>query len=378
MTKEPRANITDRRYRVYTYQDVDRVPDVEFGYWPQTVRRWLKEGLSIELSPEEINSMFSAKVNRHFGFDGEGCGINLRVGMYPPFEEEVIERKEHSVIMRDAGGCLAESYPHDEEESSIPHFIDFPVKTPGDWATMKERYRNDGAYREIPSDHQAAVIAAAQRGTSVSAFSVGMYGQLRQWMGFENLSYAFYECPDMIHDMVDHWSRHITLQIERLDPEVPIDEFSWWEDMAGKNGPFVGPDMFREFLQPGYHRVMETARKRGCVLGCVDSDGDPHDIARNWLEEGVNIILPFERAAGCDPLAWRREFGKALRIQGGIDKRLLVECGGALDRELDRLKPLLEEGGVIPHLDHLVPPDVSYTNFQRYLQKKRKLIGRDA
>jgi len=40
-----RTEIKDRYYRTYTYQDVDRAPDIEFGYWPQTIRRWLKEGL---------------------------------------------------------------------------------------------------------------------------------------------------------------------------------------------------------------------------------------------------------------------------------------------------------------------------------------------
>jgi hypothetical protein len=39
-----RKDITDRYYRTFTYQAIDRVPDIEFGYWPQTIRRWLKEG----------------------------------------------------------------------------------------------------------------------------------------------------------------------------------------------------------------------------------------------------------------------------------------------------------------------------------------------
>lgn len=47
-----RTNIQDRFYRVYTYQSVDRVPDIEFGYWSQTIQRWMKEGLS----PEKDNA----------------------------------------------------------------------------------------------------------------------------------------------------------------------------------------------------------------------------------------------------------------------------------------------------------------------------------
>jgi hypothetical protein len=58
-----RREITDRFYRVYTYQNVDRVPDVEFGYWPQTIRRWVKEGLPLELTAEEQNQMFLRKLD---------------------------------------------------------------------------------------------------------------------------------------------------------------------------------------------------------------------------------------------------------------------------------------------------------------------------
>ena len=96
----------------------------------------------------------------------------------------------------------------------------------------------------------------------------------------------------------------------------------------------------------------------------------------NWLEEGVNIMFPLEVAAGVDPYAWREEFGLELRLRGGVAKAPLVTGGSAIDAELERLKPLLERGGSIPHLDHLVPPNISYKNYLEYLEKKRKLIGK--
>ncbi len=66
-----RTGIKDRYYRTYTYQDVDRVPDIEFGYWPQTIRRWLKEGLTLKLTLEETEAMFSRKLDNYFGFERE-------------------------------------------------------------------------------------------------------------------------------------------------------------------------------------------------------------------------------------------------------------------------------------------------------------------
>jgi uroporphyrinogen decarboxylase len=349
---------------------------MEFGYWPQTIRRWLKEGLPSEMESERCQ-MFSGKLDRFFGFDEPNqTGVDLRVMMNPLFTEEVLERKETSVVMRDATGVVAERYPNEAEESSIPHFIRFPVETPEDWKSLKARFRFDDPIRCIPQNEVDAMRSGVAAGRMSTLWLCGFYGALRGWMGTENLSYAFYEEPAVVHDMADHWGELCARQIERLPDDLPVDCVIWWEDMASKNGPLVGPKMFREFLQPGYHRVMEVARKRGCAISIVDCDGNPHDIVRNWLEEGVNIMFPLEVAAGVDPYAWRKEFGTELRLKGGIGKGPLVAGGKAIDKELDRVRPLMEQGGYIPHLDHLVPPDISYSNYCYYLEKKRNLIGK--
>jgi uroporphyrinogen decarboxylase len=354
------------------------VPDLEFGYWPQTIRRWLREGMPLELSVEETEEMFSAKVDDHFGFENEGWTIPRHTDMNPPFEEVILERRANSVVMRDEVGIVAERYLHDSDLSSIPRFIQFPVETPEDWAHLKERYRLDDPCRAPSAQEIKEARQARDAGQSIRISFVGFYGQLRHWMGMEKLSFAFYDYPDMVHDMVSHWAELCARQIEQLPSDVPIDQVNWWEDMASKNGPLVSPELFREVLQPGYHRVMGAAQARGCVLGQVDCDGNPHAIVANWLEEGVNIMFPIEIGAGADPTAWREEFGRDVLLRGGINKRAIAEGGSAIDAELERMRPLLEEGGCIPHLDHLVPPDVSYANYNTYLEKKRALIGRQA
>ena len=366
-----RTNVTERFYRFFTGQAVDRCPDQEFGYWPQTIRRWLKEGMEVDLTPEERNQMFCRKVNDYFGFENwHAVHLSLRWHMNPKFEEKVIERRGASVIMRDTGGAIAQRYQNDQDDSSIPHFIEFPVKTPDDWKAMKERYRLDDPTREIPTQEIETARKGAAEGRIIAVNGPGPYGVLRDWMGFENLSIAFYEYPEMIHDMVEHLAALAVNQLRKIPTDIPIDFVSYWEDMASKNGPFVGPSMFREFLQPCYHAIIVELRKHGCVLGLVDCDGNPHDIVGNWLEEGVNIMFPLEVAAGVDPYAWRREFGRGLLLKGGVAKAPLVEGGSAIDRELERLRPLYEQGGFMPHLDHLVPPDIPLKHYQQYIEKK--------
>ncbi len=371
-----RAEITDRTYKVYTRQSVDRVADIEFGYWPQTIRRWIREGLPLELSDDEQNRMFLPRLDDFFGFDREGYRLPSRIHMNPAFTEEVLERRGDKTVLRGRDGITAERYLNDVDDSSIPHFIEFPVKEPADWHAMKRRFRYDDPTRCFAEREIVEAREAVSQGRMISIGFVGFYGQLRNWMGTERLSYAFYDHPDMIRDMVSHWAGLCARQIERLPHDIPIDFVSWWEDMAGKNGPLVSPAMFREVLQPGYRTVMEAARSRGCELAHVDCDGNPHDIVANWLEEGVNVMFPLEVQAGVDPLEWRREFGRDLRLRGGINKYALVEGAAAIDRELERIKPLLDQGGFIPHLDHLVPPDVPYAHYCEYLEKKRRLIGR--
>ena len=371
-----RTDIKDRYYRVYTYQSVDRVPDLEFGYWPQTIRRWLKEGLPLQLTPQETNDSFCPKLDAFFGFEYERFALMLKMGMSNPFKQEILERKEGSIIQRGGDGVIAQCFTSDSDDSSIPHFIDFPVKNPDDWASMKERYRIGDPSQRPTEQHLAEARKAQSEGHSVRVFFTGFYGQLRNWMGMENLSYAFYDYPEMIREMVELWTAMAVDQIENLPADIRIDKIDWWEDMASKNGPLVSPDCFREFLQPGYHAVMAVAKKRELAVSLVDCDGNPYDLVPLWLAEGVNVMFPLEVTAGVDPYAWRREFGKELRLQGGIAKRPLVEGGAAIDHELERLRPLLEQGGYIPHLDHLVPPDISYDNYRTYLDKKRKLIGK--
>ena len=373
----PRIDIKSRQFKAFTYQDVDRVPDVEFGYWPQTIRRWLSEGMDLEMTREETNNAFSSKVDAFMGLDDdEFChGIGLNTGMEPTFEYEVIERKERSIIQRDAGGVIAECFDGDSDDSSIPHFIRFPVATPDDWAEMKFRFDPTRPSRTVSQETIDTASARVAEGCYNSVFFCGPYAFLRGLMGFMNVSTAFYEFHDMIHDKLDTWTTLCVSQIEALG-DTQIDHVNWWEDMSSKNGPFVSPTMFREFIQPSYHDIMTAAKKRGACISMVDSDGNPHDIVANWMEEGVNIMFPLEVAAGVDTYAWREEFGKVILLRGGVAKVPLVQGGSAIDAEMERLKPLLDQGGFIPHLDHLVPPDISFDNYRYYRDAKRKLIGK--
>ncbi len=379
--------VTERYYLFFRGERVDRVPDLEFGFWPQTIRRWLKEGLPRSLTDwwyqdhehfgeKDALDMFNKKLEEFFGFDSSGEELQLRLQINPGFPEEVISKEGDRTVMRDQGGIVSERYLSDVDESSIPRFIRFPVESREDWRKLAARYRREDPTRFFSDTELERIRRAAGEGRMITAGMSGFYGQLRNWMGFENLSLCFYDDPALVEEMTDFWAELCAGQISRLPADIPLDYVSWWEDMASKNGPFVGPELFRRFFLPAYMKVMDEARKRGCALSIVDCDGNPEALIPLWLEAGVNIMFPLEVNAGADHLGWRRKFGKELLLRGGINKEAIAAGGSSIDRELERIKPLMDAGGYVPHLDHLAPPNISYSDYLAYLEKKRKAIGR--
>ena len=76
------------------------------------------------------------------------------------------------------------------------------------------------------------------------------------------------------------------------------------------------------------------------------------------------------------PSAWPVSLARAAPLRGSYDKRALIEGPAAIDAEFERIMPLIKRGGIIPHTDHLVPPDVSFANYGYYRRRKREILGK--
>jgi hypothetical protein len=96
------------------------------------------------------------------------------------------------------------------------------------------------------------------------------------------------------------------------------------------------------------------------------------DIITLFMEAGVDGMLPFEFAAGIDIGSITRQYPDFI-ISSGIGKREIANAREAIDRELERLPPaMLARGGYPPPMDYHVPPEMSYADFQYYLERTRE------
>jgi uroporphyrinogen decarboxylase len=155
-----------------------------------------------------------------------------------------------------------------------------------------------------------------------------------------------------------------------------IEVFWFWEDMAYNAGPLIGPELYRKFALKHYRRVCDWLRARGIEHIWLDSDGDIHRLIPIWLDAGINGLWPFEVAAGMDVLEIRGTYGHDLRIGGGIDKRAIARGGAAMRHAVDRVMPLVEDGGYFPELDHSAPPDITWPNYSAYITYLLHRLGR--
>jgi uroporphyrinogen decarboxylase len=194
-------------------------------------------------------------------------------------------------------------------------------------------------------------------------------------MGTENLSLAWYDYPDLMHEMMEFFADFVIETSRPVLEKVKVEYFTFNEDMSMKSGPLLGPDTYREFILPHMKRLCGFLRKMGVKHIAVDSDGNPTVLIPLLLEAGVDTIWPIERASDVSPQAWRKEFGRDLRLWGGVDKRVLATTRENIRAHLREFIPLIEEGGFIPTVDHTVPPDVSWDNFRYYLDAKRALLA---
>lgn len=150
-----------------------------------------------------------------------------------------------------------------------------------------------------------------------------------------------------------------------------------WEDMCYSGGPLISPKIFKQVLVPHYKRITSVLNKYGVDIVFVDCDGKIDALAPLWLEAGVNTMFPIEVGKWhADPVAFRRQYGKDMRLMGGVGKLILAESTDAIAREIDRLAPLVEEGGFIPMPDHRVPPDVPFKNYLFYLERAKQVWGK--
>lgn len=341
----------------------DRVPFViRWGPWADTHRQWKEEGM------ENDNDWYAL-----FGFDTLSIGTGVNFGICPPFEHKILADEGDKIVFRDEHGVVKRDR---KSNTTMPEFLEYPVKDRKTWEEHKWRFDPDTPER-FPADwdERAKRLKDSEDIVSVGIYPYGFYGGVRTMMGVEESLIACGLEPELIDDINKHFCNLWYKLWSRVFEETRVDEIAMWEDMAGNHGSLISPEMFRRFLTPYYRKLTDLGRKHDVEVVSVDSDGFIHELTGLFLEAGVNAPLPYEVQAGNDIPYLLKKYPN-LCAMGGMDKRAMAKDKAAMDAEIDRVKSMIPLGRYIPFLDHLIPADVSWENYQYFVWRWKEITGK--
>jgi len=339
-------------------------PDRVFYYLGKprkaTMQAWYAQGLprfadaGDYACPPEIHTLV--------GDDNLDWGLPIEVNICPPYDEMIIEENEHGRVWRDGLGITMFSDIRGETGFLTRSYISHPVTDMDSWREMRERF-NPYTPERFPADwaEQAPVLNAREH--PIIQVVQGLYWKARDFAGFEELSVMFYDSPALVHDMMEHLTWFTIELLKKALTDVKVEAVLLSEDMAYKHAMMISPEMFREFMLPRYRRIIAAVRELGVPLIMVDSDGHVGQLLPLWIEAGVDVAWPIEIAALNDPVAYRKQYGKAITFFGGIDKREIRSYEQTYAEIMGKVPWLLEQGGYIPCIDHAIPPDMPVRSY---------------
>ncbi len=374
-------NTRQRWLNSILFEDIDK-PHFDPGQGREsTWARWYQEGLPQDKKGDDIIEYAYRQAGGKDPWPAKGPGFYVNERMMPHFEEKVIEQTDRTKIVQDWKGNICEissefdlRHLRDAIDFVTRRWIKCPVESRKDWPDMKRRYDPDEPGR-LPDDAAALGQKLKDRDYPLQIHFAGPFWQLREWLGFENLCMMLYDDRAFVQEMIEFWSDYIARLLKRTFEYYIPDGFHIAEDMAYKGFSMISPQDCRGLLMPCWEKWGRIVREAGVPVYAVDSDGYIGELIPLWIECGVNCCDPIEVAAGNDINAFRKEFGRNIAYRGGVDKRCIAAGPGEIDKEIERIKPVIQDGGYIPGCDHGVPADVSWPDFVYYVKLLAQATG---
>ncbi len=377
----------ERALAVLRYQPYDRLPIVHFGFWRETLEKWASEG---HISVEEARTWSDgnptdARLSVRLGFDFNWHSLFApQTGLRPPFAPQVVRQfPDGTRHERNELGVVVVVKP---EACSIPAEFEHTLRDRTSWET---EYRSRYAWcpervleakvrvgnRLLRFDQGGRdFLQSGIRDYPYGLYAGSLYGHIRNVLGIEGACYLqvddealFDEIIQTVGELCDRCVAYT------LESGARFDFGHFWEDICFKNGPLIGPAVFREKIGPYYRRITERMRQHGIDIVSVDCDGWIDALIPVWLENGVNTMFPIEVGTWNGSLEpWRKKYGRDLRGVGGVNKTIFARDRTAVDMEIERVKPLVALGGYIPCPDHRLPPDAQWDLVRYYTDRMRQ------
>ena len=197
------------------------------------------------------------------------------------------------------------------------------------------------------------------------------------WKRFLEVMYLLVDEIDLVRKMMRIQGEFAAALAERVLQEVAVDAVIFSEPIGGNDQPLLSPAMYEDVVLKSYRPVFDILNQYGVETVIFQTYANARLLIPLILEWGFNCLWSCEaETEGMDYRRLRNEFGRDLRLIGGIDLDALRWGKPAIDKELTtKLPPLLASGGYVPLADGRVRPDMPLANYLYYRKRLNEIVS---
>ncbi|MBW8010506.1 MAG: hypothetical protein FVQ83_04580 [Chloroflexi bacterium] len=163
--------------------------------------------------------------------------------------------------------------------------------------------------------------------------------------------------------------------VARVLSEVHIDAAVFGEAIGANHGALISPSMYEDFALTSYQPILDVLRGHGVDTFIWRTYANARVLIPSILKWGINCLWACEvDLESMDYADLRSEFGRDLRLIGGIDLDTMRGNKDDIRREIEtKVPPLVAQGGYVPLADGRVREDMPYENYIYYRQLLEEL-----
>jgi len=198
---------------------------------------------------------------------------------------------------------------------------------------------------------------------------------VRNWRSFTDVMMLLMDQPDVVRRRMQIQGEFAARLTDRILQEVEIDAVVFSEPIGGSDRPLISPEMYEDFVLKSYQPVLDVLQRHNMATICFQTYANARILIPGILKWGFNCLWACEvNIEAMDYRSLRKEFGRDLRLIGGIDLDSLRKDKAAIRREIEeKVPPLIAEGGYIPLADGRVRADVPFENYVYYRRLLEKV-----
>ncbi len=202
---------------------------------------------------------------------------------------------------------------------------------------------------------------------------------VNDWERFNQMINLLIDDPAFVRQAMAIQGEFAARLVEKVLREVEIDVAIFTEPIGGNHGPLISPRMYEDTVLTSYEPVLEVLERYGVEMIALRTYANARVLIPSMLKWGINCLWACEvNIDAMDYRDLRREFGRDLRLIGGIDLDALLQGKDAIQREVEeKVPPLVAGGGYVPLADGRVREDVPFENYIYYRRMLEKVTRRN-